>query len=270
MTDAGERTRRQLIDLAESRGYEVTERLIVDWTARGLLGKPRRRGTGRGSAPGVFSEHQARLFIELLRLRQSTDQIANLANVPVWLWVHWGNDYVTTTQVRKALRTWAGPNLAGPASRVAITVQELINQADARRVSSAVRQQLSDVLGSIVSGAPIDFDVVRAQLIDALRALYPPTQLALPMVEAQADVIECALLGGAPFANQTDEQVWSNAALARARAFHVRTLADYKAANPWKHFPASGDIPTAALDFVKVLGFERRALLIADSERTAP
>jgi hypothetical protein len=261
----GERTRRQLIADAERHGYAVSERLIVDWTARGLLGAPRRRGTGRGSAPAVFSENQARLFLEVLRQRENTKQAATLANVPVWFWIHYRNDYVTTDQARRALRTWAAFNLKGSASRVAVSVRELLSHGDNRRVTPAARQQLSKVLGGIVSGAPVDLTKVREQLVQALSGLYPPTSLSLPMVEAQADVIEWALLGAIPFAAGTDETEWSNADLARSRAFHAQSLADYKADNPREQPPPSEEVQTAALEFVKVLGFERRGRLLAES-----
>ncbi|MCL5284105.1 MAG: hypothetical protein M1330_05305 [Armatimonadetes bacterium] len=96
-----------LIEEAKREGFIVSERLITDWVELGLLDRPGKRGLGRGRGSiAVWPENQRHLFINLLDKRREVNRIGPLCNIPVWLWLYWGDAYVPLRQVRRALRTW--------------------------------------------------------------------------------------------------------------------------------------------------------------------
>jgi hypothetical protein len=94
-----------------SGSSRVSERLVSDWASQGLLAHPTRvvrpAGEGRG-ARYVWSEHQKDLFLTELDHRPGGKDIQRLLNLPVAVWVYWGNEWdVQLPQVRLALHTWA-------------------------------------------------------------------------------------------------------------------------------------------------------------------
>jgi hypothetical protein len=99
----------QLIRAAEAQGLAASERLIVDWSSLGLIDRPEHRGAGqsRGSEKGTWAADQKELFLSLLKKRSEIDSVGTLVNIPVWLWLVWGDRYVPLRQVRRALSTWA-------------------------------------------------------------------------------------------------------------------------------------------------------------------
>lgn len=108
MKPEGSFTLSELVTEAQARGYEVTERRLHDWVAKGLIDRPQRRGLGRGRGTVAFwPPEQLHLLVELLRRRDQGLVLATLCNIPVWTWVFWGERYVPLRQVRRALRTYA-------------------------------------------------------------------------------------------------------------------------------------------------------------------
>jgi hypothetical protein len=96
-----------LVREAANNGFNASERLILDWTSLGLLDQPNRHGLGRGKgSTAVWPENQRHLFLTLLAQRKQVNRVSLLCNVPVWLWLWWGDDHVPLRQVRKALATW--------------------------------------------------------------------------------------------------------------------------------------------------------------------
>jgi hypothetical protein len=102
-------TRSDLIREADLIRPGVTGRLITDWIELGLLDHPHKRGKGRGagSSPGTWSSNQKDLFLSVWRKRPGTP-VAVLCNIPVYLWVFWGDEHVPLRQVRRAMATWVG------------------------------------------------------------------------------------------------------------------------------------------------------------------
>ena len=98
-----------LVAEARARGFDATPRLITDWVRLGLLARPHRRGLGqgRGSVAG-WEEPQFRLWLLLIEKRPTVNQVVTLANLPVSLWLYFGDQYVGLPQVKRALATWAG------------------------------------------------------------------------------------------------------------------------------------------------------------------
>lgn len=97
----------ELVDLAEQASTPIKRRTVTNWIEVGLLAAPeRRRGTGYGSEPSVVPERQRQLFETLLVQRQRGAERPLLANIPVYLWMYWGDSYVPLTQTRRAFTTW--------------------------------------------------------------------------------------------------------------------------------------------------------------------
>jgi len=108
MTGSAMYTSEDLVDEALRRGYcDVSRRLIYDWSSLGLLARPSLYSPGRRGRCNAFPESQRELFFTLLEQRKRrTKQILGLYNVPVFVWLWWGDDYVPLRQVRCAMNTW--------------------------------------------------------------------------------------------------------------------------------------------------------------------
>lgn len=89
----------------------------------GLVAAPRqdrRWKKGRsGSGEGLWSDHDRRMLIGVLELRERHEreiggqlQLGKLGNFIVWSWV-FRDGFVELDQVRRALRTWVTPQLGG-------------------------------------------------------------------------------------------------------------------------------------------------------------
>lgn len=101
-------TKAEMVRAAVATGHDATDRLLTDWQSAGLLDQPAKKGLGRAKGiQALWSESQLRLWLLLLDKRRETSQVPNLCNVPVGLWLYFGDDYATMRQVRKCLRTWS-------------------------------------------------------------------------------------------------------------------------------------------------------------------
>lgn len=97
-----------LIREAKRRGFEVSQGLVEKWVGLGLLDQGTRRGKGKGRGATFFwPESQLQLFLLLLEKRSAVTRVRVLANLPVAIWMYWGEDYVPLRQVRRAMETWA-------------------------------------------------------------------------------------------------------------------------------------------------------------------
>jgi hypothetical protein len=241
-----------MVEHARQQGYPVKVRTLDDWIGRGLIGSPTRRPTGRGSALATFSPNQARLFIELLRLHESQRPVAFLTNVPVWLWVHWGDDYVATPQARKALRTWAGYGATATTARVRATVRPLLVAPGAPKTTRAQRDRVIDTLAALVVTPTVDLTTMVPKVRTSLTDLGFSDQEA----KTYATVLEARLLGVRTFRTGSDEQLWDDDALSLLRSEHAASIGDYQAAGG--DYPQRQQIERACLAFFTFIGFSQR------------
>ncbi len=104
-------TKAQLVAGAHDAGFPwANERLVTDWSDKGLLDHPDRSAKGSGGGRGplyLYPDNQLPLFCSLLAKRAEVTHIEPLCNVPVFVWAYWGDDWVRLAQVRRALATWA-------------------------------------------------------------------------------------------------------------------------------------------------------------------
>lgn len=160
-----------LIVDAHDRGFPATARFVYDWVGLGLLDHPQRRtrGPGLGSDKALWPWTQRNLFRLLIDKRPQLKSISALCNVPVGIWLWWGESYVPTRQVQRALSTWAGK--AGNVSkqtarRRAREMTDFLDDLDASRYQ---RRVLIDALSSTARDKRVD-----KSLAEAVEQVFDP------------------------------------------------------------------------------------------------
>lgn len=119
----GWHTVEELCEEAGRRGYPATPRLVFDWIEKGLLDRTTIVSRGRHGRKGYLPEQQLELFLTLLLHRYKaprSKKIAGLLNIPVWVWLWWGDEFIPLRQVRRALKTWAAVMARGDTTRNAL------------------------------------------------------------------------------------------------------------------------------------------------------
>jgi hypothetical protein len=181
---------------------------------------------------GVWSENQAQLFFALLKQRQSQRQIGALANIPIYLWLHWGDDYVPQRQLRRAMRTYAqGATRASTATINQVILPQLTKAFGVTRVSGVARTAFTEAVKALLSQKQsLNFGEHRDAFSVAARMLVTPngTSLELPMVEHYLDTLETVTTGLAPFLADTDRQIVSGPLLEQARLRYRATMPEYE------------------------------------------
>lgn len=166
-------TTEELTGEALARGYrDVSKRLIYDWSSLGLLDSPTLYSPGRRGRPDAFPDSQRQLFLVLLEQRKRrTKQILGLCNVPVFVWLWWGDDYIPLRQVRRALKTWGRACLADSvvgAQRAATQLLRQMNLPRYARGRMALKLALARVIVEISAGKDpdhVDWGDVEAKLL---------------------------------------------------------------------------------------------------------
>lgn len=160
----------QLVKDAAERGYQITARVIRDWTQAGLLDYPQKRpaGRGQGSHQALYSENQRNLLLTLLHHR-SDNGISSLARIPVGIWMYWGEQYVELPQVRRAMGTWLGDAQVSQRHARA-TAREILRQLDNPAATAAARRELIATVSEGAYTARFDFE----RLERAVRAVFEP------------------------------------------------------------------------------------------------
>jgi hypothetical protein len=168
-------TREDLVSEAQRAGFRAGKRLIADWVAVGLLDKGTPRGRGRGKGKQyLWSEHQRGLMLTLLG-KQGTVRRPVLCNLPVAVWLLYGDALVPLRQARRALATWAsqyGTASWGAAQR---TARDVLAQLDHPTADPADRQRLLDVVAKAGYSGTVD----NAELSDRARRVFDPHRTGL-------------------------------------------------------------------------------------------
>jgi hypothetical protein len=232
-----------MVAAAVAVGHSATDRLLTDWQSAGLLDRPTKRGLGRGKGiTALWPESQLRLWLLLLDKRRQTSQIPNLCNVPVALWLFFGDTYATLDQVKKSMRTWAqryGPSRGHKqAKQIARRlVTDLPLQISNRNARAAL---IEHVAAAVLHGIRTDSERrdLRRRLLLAIGVKdgqeLPP---AGPVLLVELVLIR--LLAARQLTNGTvpDHVVlW-------ARAWHLFKLQEYLAAHEAGNLPSVPGIP---------------------------
>src|SRR5712692_2245104 len=169
-----------LVREAHERGFkEVKPRLVVDWVQLGLLDKPtktgRGKGGGRGTKKGVWPQHQADLFFSLLdQHRRQAKRIPTLCNIPVFVWLWWGDEFVPVRQVHRAMLTYAGAYRRSSATRARYSGREVardLGSPGGSREQRRFRQFFVEAAAQIGREGQLS-DADRANLIDLARRVF--------------------------------------------------------------------------------------------------
>jgi hypothetical protein len=171
----GYATADDLVADAQALDFPATRRLITDWVRLGLLDHPGRRslGRGRGQAKAVWPPNQRRLFQELAKKRPTVAQLGPLFNMPVYLWLSWGDDYVPLRQARRALATWAG-KVGRPAWRQCmITAKQILAELDHAGAHPADSKALVEAIATVGYTNTLD----REALLAAAKRVADPNNV---------------------------------------------------------------------------------------------
>lgn len=110
-TPEPEFTKEELFASIEAEGLHINDSLLQEFQEQGLMLPCRRKSKGRdGSDPGVWTQQQRDLLRSLChaRERQGMHSVALRCNLPVWVWLYWGDSYgVTLEQVKQVMKSWA-------------------------------------------------------------------------------------------------------------------------------------------------------------------
>jgi hypothetical protein len=226
-----------LLKDARKAGYPTTRRLITDWTSEGLLDSPTRRGVGRGkgTTKGIYSSNQRQLFMALLQHRAKGSRIAALSNIPVALWLYWGDTYVPLRQTRRALHTWIEAADRRVQGRSKTAASELVELLATPATHDTYRTRLLRLLDEANSlGRVADQDALE-EAIDLVfdpdgngRTLGPPGASISPEILVHGFMLRSRAL----IALKDQDHPISNQLFERARTDLRQQLLDYTRDRP--------------------------------------
>lgn len=170
-----------LLREAKAKGFQASSRMILDWTEQGLLDRPEKRGLGQGKGSTAYwPENQFRLFLVLLEKRKETSRIGPMFNIPVWLWLAWGDDYVPLRQVRRALATWGEsvgiPQRGVPWGQARKAAKELVRQVSHPKSEPKDRHALQEALFDMICNSTLD----QERLYMLVEAVFDPKHTGRP------------------------------------------------------------------------------------------
>src|SRR5829696_3461840 len=146
-------SRAGMVAEAHRAGYQrVSSRLVTDWAGLGLLAHPTRIARPAGQGRGAFytwSDQQKDLFLTELRHRPGGKDIQRLLNIPVTVWLYWGEQWgVELPQVRVALKNWATSeyNRSGTEHRALAQATLAVNSLAAPDASREAKRVLREAL----------------------------------------------------------------------------------------------------------------------------
>jgi hypothetical protein len=216
-----------------------------DWTEKGLLDYPQRRpaGKGHGSCPALYDEKQRHLLQTLLHHRKQGVGIRALAQIPVGIWIYWGDEFIRLRQVRAAMATWAGDPRASLRQARQIA-REILQQFDHPAATPAARKALLDTFTDAAYTGRVDLTALES----AARTVFEPGfgtlhrvvgHLGAPLtVDSQIGVIDARLRAIAKLtAHEFSDDDFNNARHAHLLGYaqHVRDQPSLAAQEPADH-----------------------------------
>lgn len=214
-----EYTQKQLVAKAQRAGYQVTGKLIERWVTLGLLDQARAIGRSRGR--GVdrrWPQSQSDLLLSLLNHRENARSVRALLNIPVLVWLIWGEAYVPLRQVRRAIETWVRMTDRRRSFQARSWATSIVRSLARARAPARARQILIDELAQSVASGRLDHTEVRRRLDEVVGPREPTSQTdgprAYQLIAAQLALVR-------RYAELTDGH------FAWARMFYLYSQADY-------------------------------------------
>ncbi|MFD4559656.1 hypothetical protein ACFWP5_35960 [Streptomyces sp. NPDC058469] len=142
----------------------------------------------RGSDKALHSVHQRRLLLIVLANRRRSPELNSLAQIPLAVWLWWGEEYVAVQRAQRAFSTWLGRGQRNKdvARDGAVGLLGQINHPLATPTARIRLVRLVTDLGNGQALTPRG----RAELVDAVREVMEPDSVfaASGMVRAVGPV----------------------------------------------------------------------------------
>jgi len=143
--------KKELYAYIRSYGFTIDDSLLDEFQKQGVMLPPQRCGKGRAGVPGLWTRQQADLLRSLCMMREKhkIHQVAQRCNLPVWVWLYWGEEWgVTLDQVKRVMKTWAKyqrfPSQERSKQGAKALVKEVANRRDGGKQRAV--SELTDVL----------------------------------------------------------------------------------------------------------------------------
>jgi hypothetical protein len=259
-------TAEELLSAAAKESLPASKRLIVDWTGLGLLDRPNRRGRGRGggSQPGTWPEEQRQLFLTLLRQRSGIKHVVPLLNIPVALWLIWGDDYVPLRQARRALESWITMSWNTSKAGARRTARQFVDSISDPKAGGANRKALLDALANGMA-SPNSFD--REHVLTLVRRVFDPRGTGTPRgpvgaeitAEGVVNVLQARTQAFLRFSDVSDELlIWSRKVYRHMNTMYAADLPHLMRDPEYGHQHTKRGIEervnAACVDFLTTLG----------------
>jgi hypothetical protein len=243
-----------MVRFAHDHGYsDLTERTFTNWVEHGLIAQAARTGLGPGKGVArTWDGHQAQLLLQICRLRQQTDRLAVLANIPVGMWLLFGDEYVGTTQAMTAMCTWADATGSTSARRARPSAKALAEQIAGPKIDPRIRNRFVELITEFAPH-PGNFDRAGFERMIMELVEASPTPLAVS-ARGLAALTEARVLAVQHMNRFTPDDFET------ARANYLTTRADYQ--QSLEYDPATSTLneamTTACLNTATWLGMTAR------------
>jgi len=223
--------KKELYAYIRSYGFAIDDSLLEEFQKQGLMLPPQRRGKGRAKGvPGLWTRQQADLLRSLCMMREKhkIHHVAQRCNLPVWVWLYWGDEWgVTLDQVKRVMKTWAKYQRFPSQERSKQGAKALVKEVANRR-DSGKQRAISELTDLLYKG-----NYTPEAIGDSLYHVFDPTRPAngprdIPVLPESADwyvrlLMEAinALVNGQEIPNVHWE--W-------ARCFHLAEFSKYATA----------------------------------------
>jgi hypothetical protein len=148
-----------MLEAARAAGFAPKKRLFKDWVSLGLLDIATRRGRGRGQGvEGTWPDNQRQLFLTLLDKRREVNRVITLCNIPVAIWLWFGDDFVLTRQTQRALTTWARAWRPASWGRARGTARQLVGRFADPGASRVDRDKVICLIARAAYGGQLEAD----------------------------------------------------------------------------------------------------------------
>lgn len=147
--------KKELYAYIRSFGFTVDDSLLEEFQKQGLMIPPQRRGKGRAKGvPGLWTRQQADLLRTLCMMRDKhkIHQVAPRCNIPIWVWLYWGDEWgVTLDQVKRVMKTWAKYQQVPSRERSKLGAKELVKEVANRR-DGGKQQAINELADMLYQG----------------------------------------------------------------------------------------------------------------------
>lgn len=249
-----------MVEIATAKGRHPTERLLTDWQAAGLIDRPLKKGLGRGKGiVALWPESQLRLWLLLLEKRRETTQVPNLCNIPVGLWLYFGDAYASMAQVRKCMTTWAERYGSSRGHKLAKqTARTLLADLPVLSASKNVKAKLVSAMASVLLHG-ISHDEDRRKLRDQLLGAIGGWSADSAKASAIVDLVLIRLLASHHLSNRSvPDHIFH-----WARVWHLFGLRNYIEALDSGNLPTVSGVEFDRPDFNRLIPNACRDLMSA-------